>query len=227
MFVGVGVCDAVEVAVGASEVSVGELVIEGVKVGPPGVIVSVDAGPPGVFVRVAVEAPGVFDDEAFDVSVGVFVSVGVEVGPPGNFVRVNTGAAVKVRVGFLIVPGGRTTMVNVGKGVEVGTKVGRAVCVSVNTGAKVEVEARVSVAAGGLALRLRNKMPSRIVTPHTNSKRINTMVATCVERLLKLTFIGVKPFSRYRSSARFTLRAEVVARSVQSELCATAELFRS
>lgn len=200
MFVGVGisvdveVADAVEVAVGAFEVGVGELVMDGVKVGPPGVIVSVEVGPPGVFVRVAVEAPGVFDDDAFDVSVGVLVSVGVEDGPPGDFVRVKTGATVKVRVGFLIVPGGKTTMVNVGNGVEVGKKVGRAVGVSVNTGANVEVDVNVSVAAGGLAFLERNKMPSRIVTPHTNSRRINTMVATWVERLLKLTFIGVKPF---------------------------------
>lgn len=35
----VGVCDAVDVAVGAFEVSVGVLVIDGVKDGPPGVIV--------------------------------------------------------------------------------------------------------------------------------------------------------------------------------------------
>lgn len=203
MFVGVGasvdvdVADAVEVAVGAFEVSVGELVMDGVKVGPPGVIVSVGVGPPGVF-----------DDDAFDVDVEVLVSVGVEVGPLGGFVRVATDTAVKVRVGFLIVPGGRTTMVNVGSGVDVGKKVGRAVGVSENAGADVEVEASVSVAGRGLALPRLNRMPSRIAAPQTKKKRINAMVATCVERLLKLTFIGVEPFLRHRSTARFALRAE-------------------
>lgn len=205
VFVGVGVgisvevevADDVGVAVGAFEVSVGELVTEGVKVGPPGVIVSVGVGPPGVL-----------DDVAFEVGMGVFVGVGVEDGPLGDFVRVEAGAAVKVRVGFLIVPGGRTTMVNVGNGVAVGKKVGRAVGVSENAGADVEVEASVSVAGRGLALPYLNKMPSRMATPQANSNRINAMVATCVERLLKLTFIGVEPFLRHRSTTRFVLRAE-------------------
>jgi hypothetical protein len=182
----VGVCDAVDVAVGAFEVSVGVLVMDGVKVGPPGVIVSVAVGPPGVIVRVEVDA--------FDVSVGVLVNVGVDDGPLGDFVREDTGTAVNVRVGFLIVPGGRTTMVKVGKGVEVGKKVGRAVRVSVNAGADVDVKVSVLVAVGALAFLCLNRMPSKIAAPHTNSKRINAMVATCVERLLKLTFIGVEPF---------------------------------
>ena len=179
----VGVCDAVDVAVGAFEVSVGVLVMDGVKVGPPGVIV-----------RVEVDASGVFEVDVFDVSVGVLVNVGVDDGPLGDFVREDTGTAVNVRVGFLIVPGGRTTMVKVGKGVEVGKKVGRAVRVSVNAGADVDVKVSVLVAVGALAFLCLNRMPSKIAAPHTNSKRINAMVATCVERLLKLTFIGVEPF---------------------------------
>lgn len=192
--VAVGVCEAVEVAVGAFEVSVGELVMDGVIVGPPGVIVSVAVGPPGVF-----------DADAFEVSVGVLVSVGVDDEPLGLFVRVTTTVEVEVRVGFLIVPGGRTTMVKVGKGVDVGKKVARAVKVSVNAGADVDVKVSVSEAAGGVELPYRYRMPSKIAAPHTNSKRINAMVATCVERLLKLTFIGVKPFLRVSCTARFTL----------------------
>lgn len=85
-------------------------------------------------------------------------------------------------------------MVDVGNGVAVGKKVARAVGVSVNLDANVDVGESVSEAAGGVELPNLNRMPSRIAAPHTNSKRINAIVAVCVERLLKLTFIGVKPF---------------------------------